>query len=189
MVPLCSYVRTQGLQGVTLASGMPSTDWTTWSARLAAITRPCRPAVLLSKWAPETEPENLLAALQSNIVGKVPLRCVAFMVPLCQEGYHLRVPALCKGWLLDDVLAFGTSWAASSVFADALTKCCSPLVATGITEPSDRLIALCHRAVRCTIICCVVPLSCNPGSLGGQAVVLANFTAAALRATSACRSV
>ena len=56
---------------------------------------------------------------------------------------------------------------------------------TGITEPTNRLIAVCHHAVRCTIICFVVPLSCNQGSPGKQGVVLAHFAAAALRTTIA----
>ena len=54
-------------------------------------------------------------------------------------------------------------------------------MATDIAEPTDRLVALCHHAVRCTIICFIVPLSCNQGSLGSQRVVLAHFAAAALR--------
>ena len=163
MVPLCSYVRTQGLQGVTLASGMPSTDWTACLNAVISLVRWCRPAVLLPCWALVAEPEDMLVALQPGVVGKVALRCIAFMVPLCQEGFHLRVPGLCKGWLpsLVGPCMKSAFWAARFDFADALTRCCSPLVATGITEPTNKLIALCHRAVRCTIICCVVPLSCN----------------------------
>ena len=58
-------------------------------------------------------------------------------------------------------------------------------MATGITEPTNRLIALCHHTVRCAIIYFIVPLSCNQRSIRSQAVVLAHLAPNALGATSA----
>ena len=71
VMPVSSYDRMKGLQGVAIASSMPSTDWTAWNATPGAITGLCRPAVLLSCWALVAEPEDLLAALQCSVVGKV----------------------------------------------------------------------------------------------------------------------
>ena len=96
MIPLCSCGRVERLQGVASASSMPSTAWT---ARLIASSPGCRrssPAVLLSCWALVAEPENLLAASQPDFVWKVPLLCIATVVPLYQQD---RV--LCNGWMLD----------------------------------------------------------------------------------------
>ena len=56
---------------------------------------------------------------------------------------------------------------------------------THLTEPSNRLTALCDHTVRPTNIFFIVPMSCNHESLGSQGVVLAHFAAAALRATTA----
>ena len=141
--------------------------------------------MLLSGWTIGAEPEDLLVALQPYFVRKVPMLCITRVIPLCQEGSHFRVFALCKGWLLNFFAAFCicicTVWAASLVF-DPRIRCCTPLVATHLTEPTNRLMALCHYAVRRTIICLRTPLSCNQGSLGSQGVVLAHLLAAALRA-------
>ena len=110
------------------------------------------------------------------------------MVPLCQDSFASRVLTLCKGWVLGVLLGFSsacTLWAASFSFADPGINCCIPLVTTGITEPINRLIALCHHTVRCAVIFCIVPLSCNQRSLGSQRVMLAHFAAAALRTSPA----
>ena len=79
-------------------------------------------------------------------------------------------------------------WTARSV-ADPAVGCYTPPVATGITEPISRLIALCHHTVRCTIIYFIVPLSRDQRSLGGQRVVLAHFAAAVLGTTIASGSI
>ena len=144
------------------------------------------PAVLLPCWAVGAEPEDLLATFQADFVRKVPMLCVASMVPLSQEGSHFMILALCKSGLLDHLPAgfvcIGALRAASFLFADPTTGCLTPLVATSITEPTNRLMALCHHTVRCTIIYFIVPLGRDQRSLGGQRVVLAHFAAAALRA-------
>ena len=105
------------------------------------------------------------------------------MIPFCQESSLLRLPAFCKGWVLGlFALCLITALrAASFLFADPMTRWCIPLVATDITPPTNSLIALCHHTVRCTIICLIVPLSCNQGLLGSQGVVLAHFGTSALR--------
>ena len=142
-------------------------------------------------WALSAEPEDLFAASQSGVVGKVPLRCIAFMVPLCQEGLHLRVLGVCKGWVLDSLLSLcmvSAFWAASFFLADPGINCCAPLVGASITAPPNNLIALCNYIIRGALVCFIVPLSRHPGSLGGQGIVLAHFTAAALRTTIACCS-
>ena len=139
VIPLCSYVGVKRLQGVASASGLPSTERTAWSAWLHAVTWLCRPAVLLPCWAIGAEPEDLLVAFQADFVRKVPLLCIARVVPLCQEGSHFRVLALCKGWLLDllpaNFVCIGALRAASFMFADPTTGFLTPLVATGITKP------------------------------------------------------
>ena len=188
IVPLCSYVRVQRLQGVAFASIPPSTKWTSCSAWLHAITGPCRPAVLLPCWAIGAEPENLLVASQTYFIRKVPMLCIMRVVPLCQESSHFRALAICKGRLRDLLLVFlcsMTAFWAASIFADPVVGTCTPLVVAGITEPINRLIAVCNHAVRCSIICFIVPLSYQQGSLGSQGVVLAHFAAAALRTTAA----
>ena len=188
MVPLCSYVRVQRLKGVALASSLPSTERTAWSGRLSAMTRLCRPAVLLTYRALDAEPEDLLAAFQSGVVGIIPPEGIALMVPFSQKSFASRVLALCKGGLLDllpaDFVCICTLWAAS-LASDPVIGSCVPLVATDLTQPTKLLIAVCHHAVWCTIVCCIVQLSCNQGSLGGQGVVLAHFAAATLGATCA----
>ena len=189
MVPLCSYPGAQRLQGVALASSMPSTEWTACLAAGSPLVRWCRPAVLLACWTIVAEPEDLLLALQAYFVRKVPTLCVARVIPLCQEGSHFRILALCKGWVLGLFAAFCigfcTLWAASFFFADPLTRWCTPLVAANITEPTNRLTALGHHGVRSTVVGFTVPLSCDQGSLGRQGIVLAHLAAAALRAASA----
>ena len=49
--------------------------------------------MLLPCWALGTEPEDLLAigASLSSVVGKVALRCIALIVPLCQDSFASRV--------------------------------------------------------------------------------------------------
>ena len=188
LIRLCSYGRVQRLQGIALASSLPSTEWTACFVFARSMSRPCRPAVLLPLWTLAANPEDLLVAVQAGVVREAFVGCVAFMVPLCQARFALRVLTLCKGWVPDPLLGLsiiGTLWAASLLLADALTWCCTPLVATHLTDPSNSLIALRRHAVRSTSICFIVPLSCHPGSLGCQGVVLAHFAPAALRATSA----
>ena len=145
--------------------------------------------MLLPCWTSGAEPEDLPVTPQADLVRKVPMLCIASMVPLCQEGSHFRLLTLCKGGMLDllpaDFVCIGALRAASFLFADPVVGTCTPLVATGITEPTNRLIALCHHTVRCAIICLIVPLGRDQRSLGGQGVVLAHFAAAALGATSA----
>ena len=146
------------------------------------------PAVLLPCWALIAEPEDLLAAAQAGIVREVILGCIASMVPCCQDSFAVRVLTLSKGWVLDLDVApaiFKTPWAASFLFADTLVGSCTPPVATLITKPTNNLMAVCHYFVRCGVICFVVPLTRNPGSLGRQRVVLAHLTAAALRTPTA----
>ena len=106
LIPLCGYARAQRLKGVAFASGLPNTERTAWSAWLHAVTWPCRPAVLLSSWTIGAEPEDLLVALQPYSVRKVPKLCITWVIPLCQEGSHFRLLALCKGWLLSLFAAF-----------------------------------------------------------------------------------
>ena len=90
--------------------------------------------------------------------------CIAGVIPLCQEGSHFRVLALCKGWVCDlfPVLLcnFTAVWTAS-LSADPVIGCCTPLVTTDLTEPTNMLSAVCHNTVRCAIVCFVVPLSRN----------------------------
>ena len=189
MVPLCSYVRVQRLKGVALASSLPSTERTAWSGRLSAMTRLCRPAVLLTYRALDAEPEDLLAAFQSGVVGIIPPEGIALMVPFSQKSFASRVLALCKGGLLDllpaNFVCIGALRAASFLSADPLVGTCTPLVVAGIAEPTNRLVALCHHAVRCAIIYFIIPLCRHQRSLGGQTVVLAHFAAAALRTATA----
>ena len=111
------------------------------------------------------------------------------MIPLCQECSPLWVLALCQGWVLSPfALGLVTAlWAATLHFADPRIGCCTPLMATDITQPTNRLTALCHHTVRCTIICLTVPLSCNQGILGSQGVVLAHFASSTLRTPRASR--
>ena len=188
MIPLCSYVGAQLLQRVALANSLASTEWATIVVEAIPHTRRCRPAVLLSHWTIGAEPEDLLAASQTDFVRKVATLCITKVVPLCQKGSRWGILALCKGWLLGVLpafcLCFCTLWAAS-LPADATINFCAPLVATGMTEPTTGPMASCHHAVRRTIICIIVPLSCHQGVLGSQRVVLADLVAAALRAASA----
>ena len=181
IVPLCSCVRVQLMQRVAFASSVPSTAWTSWSGGLHTITGPCRPAVLLSCWAVKAEPEDLLVTFQSSIVGKILLKCIAFMVPFCQESSAWRVLAVCKGWVLSLDLRSCTCTIGAPSLAPVI-RSRTPLVAAGITQPANRLISLRHHAVRGTIIGFKVPLSCNQGSLGSQTVVLAHLASTALRA-------
>ena len=188
LIPLFSYGRVQRLQGVALASSLPSTSRTAGFAAAIPVIRLCRPAVLLPRWALVAEPENLLVASQSSVVGKIPLQLIAFMVPFCQDSFAVRVMTFCKGWMLDLLVAPAfviTLWAASFVFADPVIGRCTPLVVTHITAPTNWVTALRHHIGRCAVICVIIPLSCHRRSLGGQGVVLAHFVPAALRATIA----
>ena len=112
------------------------------------------------------------------------MSCIPLVIPLCQK----RVVAPCKGWVTDPGFSpciLGAVRAASFLFADPMIGCCTPLVATRITEPANTLTALCHHTVRCALVCPKVPLSCNQRSLGSQGVVLAHFVATALRTATA----
>ena len=64
IVPVCSCVRVERLQGVAPASSSPSTVWTACLPATGSIVRLCRPAVLLPCWALGAEPEDLLATSQ-----------------------------------------------------------------------------------------------------------------------------
>ena len=162
IVPLCSYVRVQRLQRVAFASSVASTARTACLAAAITAEGRSRPAVLLPCLAVGAEPEDLLAALHPGVLRKVPLGCIAFMVPLCQKSSALRVLALCKGWvLLLGLCMFSAHGAASFYFADPLTRCLTPFVATGTIVPSNRLIALCHHTVGRAIVCFIVPLIGN----------------------------
>ena len=189
LIPLCSYGRVQCLQGIASASCHPNTEGTACLGFARSKIRHCRPAVLLPRWALAAKPEDLLVAVQAGVVREVLVGCVAFMVPFCQACFASRVLTLCKGWVLDLTLApfiFVTLWAASSgFFTDPFTGLCTPLIATHLTDPSNGSAALRRYAVRCGVICLIVPLSCHLGSLGCQGVVLAHLVATALRAATA----
>ena len=159
MVPLCSYAREERLQGVALTSNLPSTTWTTCPDGPSSAKWLCRPAVLLSCLALAAKPEDLLMAFQPDFVGKVPVNCIATVVPLCQQD---RV--LCNSWVLDLLVGLcilGALWAARFLFAASGINCGTPSIATGITVPPCRLIALCHHTVKSAIICLAFPLSCH----------------------------
>ena len=121
-------------------------------------------------------------------MGKITPLGIAFMVPLCQGSFALRVLPLSKCWVLDlplaavPVSALGAAWFFS---AHPLVGCLTPFVATGITEPTNPLVALCHHTVRGTIISFKVPLTCQQWINGGQGVMLADLAANALRAPTA----
>ena len=189
IVPLCSYVRVQRLQRSCICERPVQHRMNSLSAAAHSHIRLCRPAVGLPCWAIGAEPEDLLTALQPYFVRKVPMLCIARAIPLCQDGSHFRILALCKGWVLVLSAAFSicfcTLWAASLILADPVTRCCTPLMATDTTEPTNFLNAMCHHAVRCTSVCFIVPLSCKQGSLGSSGVVLAPFAAAARGTTTA----
>ncbi len=143
--------------------------------------------MLLSRWALDAQPEDLLVASQPDTIRKVPVLCIALVIPLCQQD---RV--LCNGWVLDllrSSCSFSALRAARFGFTDSGRDFGTPLMATGITVPMSWLIALCHHTVRCAIICLIVPLCRHQRSLGSQRVVLAHFAAAALRTTTASGSV
>ena len=118
--------------------------------------------MLLPCWALVAEPQDLLVAFQPDIVGEVPLRCIACMVPFCQKSFASGVLTLCKGRLpsLLGLCMITTFWAAS-LLADSRMGCCTPVVATHLAQPTNKLIAVCHQAVWGESICFVVPLSCN----------------------------
>ena len=164
IVPLCSYLRVQLLQGVAFASSVPSTARTACLAAAISLAGRSRPAVLLPCWAVCAEPEDLLAASHPGVLRKVSLSCIAFMVPFYQKSSASRVLALCKGWVLDFLLGpcmFSAHGAALFFFADPLTRCLTPFVATGITVPTNTSTALCRHTVGCAIICFIVPFICN----------------------------
>ena len=144
----------------------------------SSITRSNRPAVLLSCWAVVAKPEDPLATLQSGVARKMPICCIALVIPFSQE----RI--ICKGWALGPFFEPCTPWAAC-VVADALIRCCTPLVIAGITQPMNGLLALRNHSVRGTIILLIVPLSCSRRIFGSHGVVLAHFAAAALRTPTA----
>ena len=104
IVPLCSYVKVQRLQGVAFASSLPSTVRTACLAAAILLLGRSRPAVLLPCWAVCTEPEDLFAAFHPGVLRKLSLSCIAIMVPLCQKSSALRVLALCKSWVLNLLL-------------------------------------------------------------------------------------
>ena len=105
LIPFCSYGRVQRLQRVAFASSLPSTEGTACLVAAASIMRRCRPAVLLPRWALFAEPEDLLGATQADVVREAPLGCIAFMVPLSEDNFVVRVLTLCKGWVPDPLLA------------------------------------------------------------------------------------
>ena len=182
VVPLCSYVRVECLQGVAFTSSPPGTEWTARLVAAGAIHRRSRPAVLLPCWALDAEPENVLVASQPDAVGIVSLSCITYVIPLGQE----RVIALCKSWMPYSSLGHCAHWATIHVvFADPRHRCGAPLVTTDITTPTTYLTAVCYQGFRCTTVRLIVPLSCHLRSLGDQRVVLACFAATALRTTIA----
>ena len=138
MVPLCSYGRVERLQGAAFTSSHPSTAWTACLIGTSLVIWLCRPPVLLSCRALVAEPEYVLVASQPDFVRQVPLLCIVFMVPLCQQD---RV--LCNGWLLDPPCSpcrFSALRAASLAFADMGRDSCTPFMATSITVPASVLI-------------------------------------------------
>ena len=190
MVPLCSCVRVQRLQGIASASNLPSTDWAACLLLASSMIRSCRPAVLLSCWAFGAEPMYLLVAAQGYVVRILVLGSVLLMIPLRQKSSCIRILALSKGWAFDELCTpckpADASWAAS-VSIDPILDLHPPFVSTSITEPSNGLSAVRNHTVGSNIIFLVVPLSCNSRSFGRQRVVLAYLVAAALRTTFATR--
>ena len=159
MVPVYGYARVERLQGVAFTSSLPSTARTAWFAATGSTKRRGRPAMLLLCWALAAKPEDLPTAFQPDFVREEPLICIAAVVPLCQQD---RV--LCNGWVLDPLVGLcilKTLRAASFDFADSIVNCGTPPVATDITAPPCRLMALGHHIVRSAIISLVVPLSCH----------------------------
>ena len=117
VIPLCSYVRVQCLQGVALASIPPSTDWTACLVTASLLIWCYTPAMLLPCWALGSEPEDLLGASLSSVVGKVALRCIALMVPLCQDSFASRVLTVCKCWVLGPLLGPSSVHTLGSLFS------------------------------------------------------------------------
>ena len=188
VVPLRSCVRVERLKGVALASTLPSTEATAPLDAASPSSRLSRPAVLFACWALGAQPEDLLGTPQSHLVRKFALSRIALVVPLCQEG----VIAIRKCWMLRQFLALPfivNALLAASLSADPHIGCCLPLVPTVLAVPCKHVTILRHHIVRCTVICVIVPLSCNQGSLGSQGVVLAHLVAAALRTLTAIASV
>ena len=183
VVPLCSNVRVHRLQRVAFANSLPSTERAACLVAASSLVGNCRPAVLLPCWTAVAEPENLLITLLGSVLGKVSPRCIAFMVPFCQKSFASRVLAVCKGWVINPLLAACrvSTVGTAPRFADSSIRCLRPSVATHLTQPTKILMGVCHNTVRGVTISFTVPLSCNQGSLGCQGVVLAHFAAAALR--------
>lgn len=123
--------------------------------------------MLLPCWALDAGPVYLLVALQRGIVRIIVISSIVLMIPWCQESCHLRVPALCKSWLLGVLGALELcALQAATVVVDPGINAYCPLVAIGITEPSKNLTPLCNHTVSSTIVLFVTPLSCNCGSFG-----------------------
>ena len=183
MVPLYRYARVECLQGVAFACSLPSTEWAACFMTISTIERWHRLAVLLACRALVAEPEDLLGTSPLDLIRKAAVVCVVLVIPLCQQD-----SVLCNGWVCDplcDPCTFSALRTASSAFADSSGDFGTPLVATDITVPNSRLVAVCHHAFRSTRICLVVPLSCHHRVLGSQGVVSAHFLSAALRTTIA----
>ena len=77
VVPLCSYVRVELLQGVAFAGSLSSTKGTAWLETASATERHCRPAVFMPCWAFVAEPEDLFVAFQGYF-GRKKYPCTAF---------------------------------------------------------------------------------------------------------------
>ena len=162
---------------------MPSTTGAACLIGTGSAKWLCRPAMLLTRWALVAKPENLLVTFQPDFIRRMPMICIAFVIPLCQQDRVLG-----NGWVPDPLCSscyFSALWTTRLLFADSSTGSRPPLVATGITMPMSKFRGLCHHTVRSTIIFFIVPLSCHCGVLGSQGVVLAQFASAALRTTIA----
>ena len=64
--------------------------------------------------------------------------CIASVIPLCQEGSHFRILALCKGWVCDLFLVLLCDLTAvwTAVFADAVIGCSMHRIAQKAGIPS-----------------------------------------------------
>lgn len=136
--PTLQLYEVQSLQGVASVSILPSTEWPACLAAATAAAGPSR-LMLLSRWTFVAKLGYLLVDLQHDAVKKVPLVCIAIVLPLCQQR---RI--LCNGWTIDLLCPcmFRTWQTALFLFLDRHIGCLTPLVAKSITEPSNRLIAL-----------------------------------------------
>ena len=182
MIPLCSYAKELHLQ-----AAFPARNGQPVMLRLIRLLG-CA-GQLWGCPAGQLVQSQKICSVQLFFVRKVPMVCIARVLPLCQEGSHFSILALCIGWVCDLLLVLlcnvTACWTASLVLADPGIRCSASLVAADITKLTNRLIAVGHHAVKCSTICLIVPLRCQQGRLGGQGVVLAHFLAAALRAARA----